>query len=50
MKADLPSRTAQFVALGRAMADGGITHVADFREPTARIFLTERSKRALEKA
>ena len=49
MKADLPSRTAQFVALGRAMADAGISHVAGFSDPTARHFLSEKGTRALEK-
>lgn len=49
MKADLPSRTAQFVALGRAMADAGVSHVSDFRDPTARLFLTEKSQKALVK-
>lgn len=45
-----PSRTAHFVALGRAMADAGLSHVADFHDPTARVFLTERGKRSLAKA
>src|SRR3954462_7491502 len=49
MKADLPSRTAQFVALGRAMADGGLSNVPEFQDPTARLFINEKSKRALEK-
>lgn len=49
MKADLPSRTAQFVALGRAMADAGVSHVADFKDPTARLFITDKSRKALEK-
>jgi methyltransferase (TIGR00027 family) len=49
MKADLPSRTAQFVALGRAMADAGISRIPDFHDPTAQAFLNERSKRALAK-
>ena len=49
MKATRPSRTAHFVALGRAMADAGLSHVPDFRDPTARHFLTERGKRSLAK-
>ena len=49
MKADLPSRTAQFVALGRAMADAGISHVPGFRDPTARRFISDKGRRALEK-
>ena len=44
-----PSRTAQFVALGRAIADAGLTHVTDFHDPTARVFLSARGKRAYEK-
>src|SRR5262245_13712188 len=49
MKADRPSRTAQMVALGRAAADAGLSHVPDFRDPTARTFLKERGRRNLEK-
>ena len=49
MKAERPSRTAHFVALGRAMADAGLSHVPDFRDPTARVFLTEKGKRSLAK-
>lgn len=49
MKAARPSQTAHFVALGRAMADAGVSHVSDFRDPTARIFLTEKGKRNLSK-
>jgi methyltransferase (TIGR00027 family) len=49
MKAQRPSRTAQFVALGRALADAGLSHVPDFRDPTARVFLTEKGKRSLAK-
>src|SRR5262245_31054162 len=47
MKADRASRTAQFVALGRAMADLGLSHVPGFRDPTARAFLSDRGKRSL---
>ena len=49
MKAGRPSRTAHFVALGRAIADAGLTHVRGFRDPTARAFLTDRSKQSLAK-
>ena len=49
MKAGRPSRTAHFVALGRAMADAGFSHVPEFRDPTARVFLTEKGKRSLAK-
>lgn len=47
MKSDRASRTAAFVTLGRAMADAGISHVAGFRDPTARVFLDERARRSL---
>jgi methyltransferase (TIGR00027 family) len=49
MKPDLPSRTAQFVAMGRAMADLGLTHVPEFHDPTARLFLTDKSREQLAK-
>ena len=49
MKAERPSRTAQFVTHGRAMADAGLSHIPDFRDPTARIFLNERGRRSLAK-
>jgi len=49
MKAERPSRTAHFVALGRALGDLGISHVADFHDPTARVFLNERGKKSLAK-
>ena len=49
MKAESPSRTAHFVALGRAVADAGLSHVPDFRDPTARVFLSEKGKRTLAK-
>jgi len=49
MKADRPSRTAQFVAHGRALADMGLSHVPDFHDPTARFFLNEKGKRSLAK-
>jgi methyltransferase (TIGR00027 family) len=42
-----PSRTAGLVAIGRAMADTGLTHVADFHDPTARVFLDAKGKRSL---
>ena len=49
MKAERPSRTAHFVALGRAIADLGVSHIPDFKDPTARVFLNERGKRSLAK-
>jgi len=49
MKDTRPSRTAHFVALGRALADAGLSHVANFRDPTARVFLNEKGKRSLAK-
>jgi methyltransferase (TIGR00027 family) len=49
VKAERPSRTAHFVALGRAVADTGLSHIAGFRDPTARIFLNEKGKKSLEK-
>ena len=49
MKAGRPSRTAHFVALGRAVADAGVSHVPDFRDPTARLFLNEKGKQSLAK-
>jgi methyltransferase (TIGR00027 family) len=50
MKRDRPSRTAQLVAIGRALADAGLSHVPGFRDPTARRFLDEKSTEALLKA
>ena len=47
MKAERPSRTAHFVALGRALADVGLSHVPDFHDPTARVFLNEKGTQAL---
>lgn len=49
MKAARPSRTAQFVTLGRALAEAGFSHVPGFRDPTAPVFLTGRGKRTLAK-
>ena len=49
MRAERPSRTAHFVALGRALADAGLSHVPDFRDPTARVFLNEKGKQSLAK-
>ena len=49
MNAERPSRTAHFVALGRAVADAGLSHVPEFRDPTARFFLSAKGKRSLEK-
>src|SRR5947208_3137733 len=49
MKAKSPSRTAHFVALGRALADSGLSHIPDFHDPTARVFLNEKGKQSLAK-
>ncbi|HKW09707.1 MAG TPA: class I SAM-dependent methyltransferase [Gemmatimonadaceae bacterium] len=49
MKVDRPSRTAHFVALGRATADAGASHIPNFSDPTARVFLDERGKLNLAK-
>src|SRR4051812_20671132 len=49
MKAQRPSRTAHFVTIGRALADAGLSHVPDFHDPTARVFLNEKGKRTLAK-
>jgi len=49
VKAQRPSRTAHLVAFGRAAADAGASHVPDFHDPTARVFLNERGKRSLAK-
>lgn len=49
MKPNRPSRTAHLVALGRAIADLGVSHVPDFHDPTARVFLSEKGKKSLAK-
>jgi methyltransferase (TIGR00027 family) len=49
VKAQRPSRTAHLVAFGRAAADAGASHVTDFRDPTARVFLDEKGKKSLAK-
>jgi methyltransferase (TIGR00027 family) len=49
VKSDRPSRTAHLVALGRAMADAGLSHVANFHDPTARVFLSEKGRQSLAK-
>jgi methyltransferase (TIGR00027 family) len=49
VKAERPSRTAHFVALGRAVANVGLSHVPDFHDPTARVFLNDKGKRSLAK-
>lgn len=49
MKAERPSRTAHFVALGRALANAGLSHVPGFRDPTARAFLSDKGRKRLEK-
>ena len=47
MKAKLASRTAFMVAYMRAVADAGLSHVPDFRDPTARVFLNAKWLRKL---
>jgi len=47
VNAGRPSRTARLVAIGRAMADAGLSHVPDFSDPTARVFLDAKGKRSL---
>src|SRR5689334_17808411 len=49
MKRGRPSRTAHLVTLARAMADTGLSHVPNFSDPTARVFLNEKGKKSLEK-
>ena len=49
VKSHRPSRTAHFVALGRAIADTGISHIPTFSDPTARVFLNARGRRSLAK-
>lgn len=49
MKGKRPSRTAHLVAMGRALADAGISHVETFSDPTAHVFLSEKGKRNLTK-
>jgi methyltransferase (TIGR00027 family) len=49
MKSNRPSRTAHLVALGRALADIGLSHVPDFHDPTARFFLNDKGKQSLAK-
>ena len=50
MKSTRPSRTAHFVALGRAMADAGLSHVPGFRDPTARVFLNAKGIQSLARS
>jgi len=49
VKADRASRTAHFVALARALADAGLSHVPGFRDPTARVFLTAKGEKSFAK-
>jgi methyltransferase (TIGR00027 family) len=49
MNADRASRTAMLVAYMRAVADVGASHVRNFHDPTARVFLNDRSLRRLAK-
>ncbi|MGZ3500958.1 MAG: class I SAM-dependent methyltransferase [Gemmatimonadaceae bacterium] len=47
MKAERSSRTALMVTYARAVADVGASHVRDFRDPTARVFLSEKGLKQL---
>lgn len=49
MKAERASRTALMVAYMRAVADAGATHVPDFHDPTARVYLNAKWSRQLAK-
>ena len=49
MNADRASRTAMMVAYMRAVADAGASHVRDFHDPTARVFLNAKWSRRLAK-
>jgi len=49
VKPSRPSSTAHFVTLGRALADAGLSHVPDFHDATARVFLSDRGKKSLAK-
>jgi len=49
MKRGRPSRTAHLVTLARAMADSGLSHVPNFSDPVARVFLNEKGKKSLAK-
>ncbi|HMF99902.1 MAG TPA: class I SAM-dependent methyltransferase [Gemmatimonadaceae bacterium] len=49
MKAERSSRTALMVTYARAAADVGASHVRDFRDPTARVFLSEKGLKRLAK-
>jgi methyltransferase (TIGR00027 family) len=50
MKAERSSRTALMVTYARAVADVGASHVRDFRDPTARVFLSEKWLKRLARA
>src|SRR5258706_6910439 len=49
MKAERSSRTALMVTYARAVADVGGSHVRDFHDPTARVFLSEKGLKRLAK-
>ena len=49
MKPDVPSRTAQLVTMGRAMAQVGVSDVPGFQDPTARSFLSDKATASLDK-
>jgi len=44
VKNSRPSRTAALVAFGRALADAGLSHVENFHDPVARVFLSDKAK------
>lgn len=50
MRDERPSRTAHFVALGRALANAGLSRVQGFSDPTAPVFLNEKGERSLAAA
>jgi methyltransferase (TIGR00027 family) len=50
MKAERASKTALMVTYARALADVGASHVRDFRDPTARVFLSEKWLKRLARA
>jgi methyltransferase (TIGR00027 family) len=47
VKAERASKTALMVAYARAVADVGGSHVRDFRDPTARVFLSKKGLKRL---
>jgi len=49
VKGNRPSRTAHFVTHGRALADAGLSHIPDFHDPTARVFLDGKRRGSVAK-